>query len=310
MINGKTKDGYDYEIDEKRIIWFKADQMAKELGLVEKKYRKNGGYSIRWNSLNNLINNIGATSCANNNMITINCGSKGFTYISLPVKKGDYIPYPLVLRIAMRLNNDTAREFQFKIIDIVDSINENGIYTGNGLIDIGTDVAKENPAAGSARDIINNTVRGYSKFAKITTGQAYNRLYETVENMYGVDIPTRTNNYAKKNGIKRYTKTQYIQDNNMENQVGMALGCMLYNQANLRSLGVPSPIDIVDQRQQPITVINNINQQPVEDGYYHPNPNLKIITEVTRTVNGIKITCQTLQDDTGRRYFNTKEENI
>lgn len=57
MINGKTKDGYDYEIDEKRIIWFKADQMAKELGLVEKKYRKNGGYSIRWNSLNNLINN-------------------------------------------------------------------------------------------------------------------------------------------------------------------------------------------------------------------------------------------------------------
>jgi len=72
MINGKTKDGYDYEIDEKRIIWFKADQMAKELGLVEKKYRKNGGYSIRWNSLNNLINNIGATSCANNNnMMTI-----------------------------------------------------------------------------------------------------------------------------------------------------------------------------------------------------------------------------------------------
>ena len=46
MINGKTKDGYDYEIDEKRIIWFKADQMAKELGLVEKKYRKNGGFIL------------------------------------------------------------------------------------------------------------------------------------------------------------------------------------------------------------------------------------------------------------------------
>ena len=33
-------------------------KMAKEDGLVEKKYRKNGGYSIRWNSLNNLINNM------------------------------------------------------------------------------------------------------------------------------------------------------------------------------------------------------------------------------------------------------------
>ena len=53
----KLKMAMIMKLMKKRIIWFKADQMAKELGLVEKKYRKNGGYSIRWNSLNNLINN-------------------------------------------------------------------------------------------------------------------------------------------------------------------------------------------------------------------------------------------------------------
>ena len=310
MFSGKIN-GYNYEIEENRIIWFKADQMAEKLGLIGTRNNRRGKTFIRWNTFNNMIN--GTTSCATvptsgDNSISIDCGSKGSIAISFPVKSGDYIPYPLVLRIAMRLNNDTAREFQLKLIDIVDSINEDGIYTGNGLIDIGTDVTKENPAAGSTRDIINNTVQGYSRFAKVTKGQAYNKLYQTVENMYGINIPTRKNNYAKKNEVKNYTGTQYIKDNNMENKVGMALACMLYNQANLRTLGVPSPIEISANQQQPITVINNINQQPVDDGYYHPN--LKIIAEVTRTANGVKTTCQTLQDDTGKRYFNTKKENI
>ena len=66
---------------------------------------------LRWNSLNNLINNIGATSCATvptcwDNSISIDCGNKGSIAISFPVNSGDYIPYPLVLRIAMRLNKE------------------------------------------------------------------------------------------------------------------------------------------------------------------------------------------------------------
>lgn len=314
MISEGIAKGYDYKLDDNRIVWFKADQMAVKLGLVEMKYRKNGGFSIRWNSLNNYVKSIGATSCAKNigttscaNSATIDCGNKGSVTIPFPVKKGDYIPYPLVLRIAMRLNNDTAREFQIELINIVDSINENGIYTGNGIIDIGTDVIKENPSAGSARNIINNDIHKYAKFAGISIGQAYNKFYDTINTLYGINIEARKNNYVKKNDIKNYNNIKYLEDNNMLQNCGMAIECMYYNENNLRHLNVPSPIERI-QQQAPITVINNINQQPVDDGYYHPN--LKIVAEVTRTHDGIKTTCQTFEDDMGRKYFNTKKEQI
>lgn len=45
MFNNGKINGYDYEIDEKRIIWFKADQMAEKLGLVQ--FKKKVKY-VRW----------------------------------------------------------------------------------------------------------------------------------------------------------------------------------------------------------------------------------------------------------------------
>ena len=108
MFNSGKVNGYDYEIDEKRIVWFKADQMAEKLGLVQ--FKKKVKY-VRWDTINKFIKDIFPTSWENN--VIIDCGNKG-----------SYIPYQLVLRIAIRLNNDTAREFQMELINIVDAINE------------------------------------------------------------------------------------------------------------------------------------------------------------------------------------------
>ena len=53
MFNNGKINGYDYEIDEKRIIWFKADQMAEKLGLVQ--FKKKVKY-VRWDYQRNFPN--------------------------------------------------------------------------------------------------------------------------------------------------------------------------------------------------------------------------------------------------------------
>ena len=79
MFSGKIN-GYDYEIDENRIIWFKVDQMAEKLGLIGTRNNRRGKTFIKWNTFNNMIG--GTTSCATvptcgDNSISIDCGNIG-----------------------------------------------------------------------------------------------------------------------------------------------------------------------------------------------------------------------------------------
>ena len=82
MFNNGKINGYDYEIDEKRTIWFKADQMAEKLGLVQ--FKKKVKY-VRWDTINKFIKDIFPTSWENN--VIIDCGNKGTTTIPLSYKE-------------------------------------------------------------------------------------------------------------------------------------------------------------------------------------------------------------------------------
>ena len=183
MFNNGKINGYDYEIDEKRIIWFKADQMAEKLGLVQ--FKKKVKY-VRWDTINKFIKDIFPTSWENN--VIIDCGNKG-----------SYIPYQLVLRIAIRLNNDTAREFQMELINIVDAINENGIHTNSDLINIGTRAINN-----LEKEQVQNLLNGdrFNKYAKSVTINQNDFVGTCVDNLI-INCGTRgsvTISYPIKNG--------------------------------------------------------------------------------------------------------------
>lgn len=287
MFNSGKINGYDYEIDEKRIIWFKADQMAEKLGLVQ--FKKKVKY-VRWDTINKFIKDIFPTSWENN--VIIDCGNKGTTTIPFPIKKGSYIPYQLILRIAMRLNNDTAREFQMELINIVDAINENGIHTNSDLINIGTRAINNNEE--SLRAILNNDMKMYAKQKGITLGQAYNEFYDRFNRENNMRVNVRANNYARKNNIKNYSTPKFMEDNGMMGNAGNTVYNMAYDSYSLQKFGVPK------------VVVNINSNQEEDDGYYHPA--LKPVVSVTAVINGKKKTSTTFIDKDGNTFFQNREE--
>ena len=294
MINSGKINGYDYEIDENRIVWFKADQMAEKLGITrvrnDRKYNKSG--HIMWNRFNNFIEDIARRTSAPGNAI-VDCGNKGYTQIPFPVKKGDYIPYHLVLRIAMRLNNDTAREFQIELINIVDSINENGIYTNNDLINLGTKAIHNNNDE-NLRTVLNNDMRMYARQKGISMGQAYNEFYDRFDRENNMRVNVRANNYARKNNIKNYSTPKFMEDNGMMGNAGNTVYNMAYDSYSLQKFGVPK------------VVVNINSNQEEDDGYYHPA--LKPVVSVTAVINGKKKTSTTFIDKDGNTFFQNREE--
>lgn len=290
MFNSGKVNGYDYEIDEKRIIWFKADQMAEKLGIARvRNDRSNKKQYIMWDRFNEFVKDI----CVHTSVDTfsINCGNKGFVQISFPVKKGDYIPYPLVLLIAMRLNNDIARNFQIELVNIIDAINENGIRTNNDLVNLGTNAANNNEEG--LRTVLNNDMKMYAKQKGITIGQAYKEFYDRFDRENNMRINVRANNYAKKNNIKNYSTPKFMEDHNMMGNVGNTVHNMAYDSYSLQKFGVPK-------------VVVNINTEQEDDGYYHPA--LKPMVSVTAIVNGKKKTSTTFIDENGNTFFQNSVE--
>ena len=300
--------GIHYYKDDKNIIWVDAADTAKEIGLVDE--RKSGikaGYClIRWARFNRYISEY-ATSGVQN-IITVDCGPDGNIDVKYPVKSGDCIPSMLAFLVAMKADSKKAREFQRTLLYLIDYINKQGVITGNPMLDMRSNLLEESPTYGTKRNIINSNVRKYARANKLTFGQAFNKLYETMENIYGINIKARANNYAKKHGYKDYSYCKYLEDNNLLDEAARASYLIMYEDGRYREFGIPAPFFNAPQPIQPIVNVNINNQKDdMDDGYYHP---MKLVASVSRTHDGIKITCETYRDDNGNTRFVTNKIKI
>ena len=83
---------------------------------------------------------------------------------------------------------------------------------------------------------------------------------------------------------------------------------LLYEDGRYREFGIPAPFFNAPQPIQPIVNVNINNQKDdMDDGYYHP---MKLVASVSRTHDGIKITCETYRDDNGNTKFVTNKIKI
>ena len=308
--------GIHYYKDDKNIIWVDAADTAKEIGLVDERKSGNraGESFIRWNRMNQYIKSVGELSNndiaarSDGNMVTIDCGPDGINTIKYPVRSGDCIPSMLAFLVAMKADSKKAREFQRTLLYLIDYVNKQGVITGNPMLDMRSNLLEESPTYGTKRNIINSNVRKYARANKLTFGQAFNKLYETMENIYGINIKARANNYAKKHGYKDYSYCKYLEDNNLLDEAARASYLIMYEDGRYREFGIPAPFFDNPQPIQPIVNVNINNQKDdMDDGYYHP---MKLVASVSRTHDGIKVTCETYRDDNGNTKFITNKIKI
>ena len=77
MMNEKIVEGIKgYYDDHTATVYLEVSDLAKKFGITDE---KNGTVYVRWNNVNKMMQDIFATSCEN-------------TGVSLPLRKGDYIP--------------------------------------------------------------------------------------------------------------------------------------------------------------------------------------------------------------------------
>lgn len=87
-------------------ILFDVEKVAKSLGIVDV---KNGVKYVRWNRVNNYLPSI-----------------------SPQVAKGDFIPEPLVYKLAFKASNQVAEQFQdWLAIEVIPTIRKTGGYVAN-----------------------------------------------------------------------------------------------------------------------------------------------------------------------------------
>ncbi|MDA1477520.1 ORF6C domain-containing protein [Bacillus changyiensis] len=96
-------------------ILFDVEQVAKSLGITE---MKNGKTYVMWRRVNQYIKPFG--TCAEN---------------SPQVGKGDFIPEPLVYKLAFKAKNEVAEQFQdWLAIEVIPTIRKTGQYGGPRIL--------------------------------------------------------------------------------------------------------------------------------------------------------------------------------
>lgn len=97
------------KIENDQII-FDAEHVAKSLGF---KQIKNNKEYIRWETVNRYLNK----------------------YLSQDVGKGDFIPEPLVYKLAFKASNEVAEQFQdWLAIEVIPTIRKTGQYGGTKVL--------------------------------------------------------------------------------------------------------------------------------------------------------------------------------
>ncbi|MDA7027751.1 BRO family protein, partial [Bacillus sp. CLL-7-23] len=90
-------------------ILFDVERVAKSLGIVD---IKNGIKYVRWNRVNSYL-----------------------PKVSPQVAKGDFIPEPLVYKLAFKAKNEVAEQFQdWLAIEVIPTIRKTGQYGGPRIL--------------------------------------------------------------------------------------------------------------------------------------------------------------------------------
>lgn len=108
IITIKNVRGY---IDKKGTAWLNLEDVAKGLGFIQIKNKKE---YIRWERVNQYLKEIGFPTCGEN----------------------DYIPENIFYKLCMKADNEVAKKFQDNVCDeILPSIRKYGIYATDELLD-------------------------------------------------------------------------------------------------------------------------------------------------------------------------------
>ena len=149
MMNEKIVEGIKgYYDDQTATVYLEVSGLAKKFGITR---NSNGTEYPRWNRINDMMKDILTTSGQKFN-------------VSIPLRKGDYIPEDLAYIWVMRLNNDSARDFQETLVRIIKSFRENGIETGNEFMDSLKEFNDKEYANGK-RQILTNGINMYGSAA-------------------------------------------------------------------------------------------------------------------------------------------------
>lgn len=270
-----VSNGIKYKIDENANLYFNIDDLAFEIGMMTKNSR-NKTY-VRYNRINSIIENIVATSGNNFD-------------ISLPLKKGDYIPETLAYVFLMRLDSKKASDFQIKLAEIASNIRKSGVKVGNEILD----ADYENNYSNEKKQVFNNAIKNYGAISGKIIGEANKDFVRNYDAKYHTRLNSRMKNYAKKNDMTNITITDYLDKNNLFPEAGKVLIEMDYNKNGYGTLGVG-----ITMRDQTSGVY--------DDGYYHP---MKLVASVSRVKDGMKVTCETFRDDNGNVQHRTTKEHI
>lgn len=279
MMNEKIVEGIKgYYDDQTATVYLEVSGLAKKFGITR---NSNGTEYPRWNRINDMMKDILTTSGQKFN-------------VSIPLRKGDYIPEDLAYIWVMRLNNDSARDFQETLVRIIKSFRENGIETGNEFMDSLKEFNDKEYANGK-RQILTNGINMYGSAAGINRGEANKRFQKCFDDMNGTRIKQRAKNYGKKKGVKNMSVNQYIDEHDMYDKAGDALYHLVYGLYEFAKMDVAP---------------NNNQQMNDDDGYYHPENDWHIIASVVWTDQGTRITCETWENGLGTREQRVRKEQI
>lgn len=113
-------------------ILFDAENVARCLGFTQ---IKNNKEYIRWATVNRYIGK----------------------YVSQEVGKGDFVPEPLVYKLAFKANNEVAEKFQdWLAMEVIPQIRKHGMYAKEGVSQM-VGVGLENIISISASEYEKNT---------------------------------------------------------------------------------------------------------------------------------------------------------
>lgn len=196
-------------------ILFDVEQVAKSLGFTES---KNDKVYIRWRTVNGYLGK----------------------QLSQNVAKGDFIPEPLVYKLAFKASNELAEKFQdWLAIEVIPSIRKTGSYEqpkssaemllkqAELMVEYEQRInqAESNIAAahhridnmdkidtiGDKRQRLNKMIQRYASEKGIQFNQAWRNFRQSFNTAYRENLTMRVENYKLNNNVKKLSMPDYLE---------------------------------------------------------------------------------------------------